>query len=284
MKIMKKLSVFLSTILAIAIAISFTSCEDPAGVYKPEKKIAKVYEQEVGEPEYLSQEWTWDGNKVASISYYYDGEFGGKDEFTYDGDRVEKIRDNYGYYAEYEYNDKQYEKIEYYNPTNELLAEITFQYDGKKISVITLKSYVVDKNVIKMVERGFIGKMLPKEGMKVVAEKMADQSKETTVMSLSYDGDNISSLTTGSNVFSYSDYDTYSNIWFNFFPFSAYEADANSQIFSKNNPGKVVSQMGSINIPTTFIYTYDGNVPATIQANTTFMGTSSAKTTRFVYN
>jgi hypothetical protein len=275
---------FLSTILAIAIAISFTSCEDPAGVYKPEKKIAKVYEQEVGEPEYLSQEWTWDGNKVASISYYYDGEFGGKDEFTYDGDRVEKIRDNYGYYAEYEYNDKQYEKIEYYNPTNELLAEITFQYDGKKISVITLKSYVVDKNVIKMVERGFIGKMLPKEGMKVVAEKMADQSKETTVMSLSYDGDNISSLTTGSNVFSYSDYDTYSNIWFNFFPFSAYEADANSQIFSKNNPGKVVSQMGSINIPTTFIYTYDGNVPATIQANTTFMGTSSAKTTRFVYN
>ncbi|MDD3644854.1 MAG: hypothetical protein PHR19_04945 [Bacteroidales bacterium] len=281
---MKKLSVFLSTILAIAIAISFTSCEDPAGVYKPEKKIAKVYEQEVGEPEYLSQEWTWDGNKVASISYYYDGEFGGKDEFTYDGDRVEKIRDNYGYYAEYEYNDKQYEKIEYYNPTNELLAEITFQYDGKKISVITLKSYVVDKNVIKMVERGFIGKMLPKEGMKVVAEKMADQSKETTVMSLSYDGDNISSLTTGSNVFSYSDYDTYSNIWFNFFPFSAYEADANSQIFSKNNPGKVVSQMGSINIPTTFIYTYDGNVPATIQANTTFMGTSSAKTTRFVYN
>ena len=29
--------VFLSTILAIAIAISFTSCEDPAGVYKPEK-------------------------------------------------------------------------------------------------------------------------------------------------------------------------------------------------------------------------------------------------------
>ena len=135
-----------------------------------------------------------------------------------------------------------------------------------------------------MVERGFIGKMLPKEGMKVVAEKMADQSKETTVMSLSYDGDNISSLTTGSNVFSYSDYDTYSNIWFNFFPFSAYEADANSQIFSKNNPGKVVSQMGSINIPTTFIYTYDGNVPATIQANTTFMGTSSAKTTRFVYN
>jgi len=282
---MKKLSVFLSTILTIAIvAISFTSCEDPAGVYKPEKKIAKVYEQEVGEPEYLSQEWTWDGNKVASISYYYDGEFGGKDEFTYDGDRVEKIRDNYGYYAEYEYNDKQYEKIEYYNPTNELLAEITFQYDGKKISVITLKSYVVDKNVIKMVERGFIGKMLPKEGMKVVAEKMADQSKETTVMSLSYDGDNISSLTTGSNVFSYSDYDTYSNIWFNFFPFSAYEADANSQIFSKNNPGKVVSQMGSINIPTTFIYTYDGNVPATIQANTTFMGTSSAKTTRFVYN
>ena len=281
---MKKLSVFLSTILAIAIAISFTSCEDPAGVYKPEKKIAKVYEQEVGEPEYLSQEWTWDGNKVASISYYYDGEFGGKDEFTYDGDRVEKIRDNYGYYAEYEYNDKQYEKIEYYNPTNELLAEITFQYDGKKISVITLKSYVVDKNVIKMVERGFIGKMLPKEGMKVVAEKMADQSKETTVMSLSYDGDNISSLTTGSNVFSYSDYDTYSNIWFNFFRFSAYEADANSQIFSKNNPGKVVSQMGSINIPTTFIYTYDGNVPATIQANTTFMGTSSAKTTRFVYN
>lgn len=295
MKTMKKLSVFLSTILTIAIvAIAFTSCEDPAGVYKPEKKIAKVYEQEVGEPEYLSQEWTWDGNKVASISYYYDGEFGGKDEFTYDGDRVEKIRDNYGYYAEYEYNDKQYEKIEYYNPTNELLAEITFQYDGKKISVITLTTHGVTKNVISMIERGLLSKMLPEDGVKVVAEKLADQSKDVTVLTLSYEGDNISELTSGSYVFNYSEYDTHSNVWFNFFPFCAYEAnffpfcayeaDVNSSIFSKNNPGKSTITFPAGKVTTSFIYTYDGNFPLTVQENTTFMGTSSAKTTRFVYN
>ena len=280
---MKKLSVFLSTILAIAIAISFTSCEDPAGVYKPAKKIAKVYEQELGEPEYLIQEWTWDGNKVATISYYYDGEFGGSDEFTYEGDRVIKIRDNYGYYAEYDYEDKQFEKIEYYTPENKLSAVATFQYDGKKISAVTLNTYIVEKNVISMVERGFLGKILPEEGMKVVAEKMANQSKETVVMTLSYDGDNVSALTTGSNVFNFSGYDTYSNVWYNFFPFSAHEADVNSEIFSKNNPGKSTITLAGNSITTTYIYTYEDNFPSTVQANTTFMETNMTKTMRFVY-
>lgn len=285
MKTMKKLSVFLSTILTIAIvAIAFTSCEDPAGVYKPAKKIAKVYEQEVGEAEYLIQDWTWDGNKVASITYYYEGEFGGKDEFTYDGDRVEKIRDNYGYYAEYDYNDKQFEKIEYYSPTNTLLAEVVFQYDGKKVSVITLTTHGVTKNVISMIERGLLSKMLPEDGVKVVAEKLADQSKDVTVLTLSYEGDNISALTSGSYVFNYSEYDTHSNVWFNFFPFCAYEADVNSSIFSKNNPGKSTITFPAGKVTTSFIYTYDGNFPLTVQENTTFMGTSSSKTTRFVYN
>ncbi|HNY62730.1 MAG TPA: hypothetical protein PLH70_01235 [Bacteroidales bacterium] len=282
---MKKLSVFLSTIFAIAIvAASFTSCEDPAGVYKPGKQISKIYETELGGAEFLTQEWKWDGKKVSSISYFFAGQVYGKDEFVYDGDRIVKIRDDHGYYADYEYNDKQFKTIKYYGPGSVPLAKVEFQYEGNKISVITLTQFEVDKNLTGMIERGFMGKLLPKEGMKVVSEKLDNQSKEVIVTTLSYEGENISALTTAGFLFTYSEYDTYSNVWYNFFPFSSYDAEVNSRVFSKNNPGKITNKFGEITITTSYIYTYDGNYPVTIKEKSTHMGTDIETTTRIVYN
>ena len=283
---MKKLSVLLSTILAVAIvAISFTSCEEPeAGVYKPKKKVAKVYEQEVGEAEYLTQEWKWNGNQLASVSFYDEGEFKGMDEYIYEGDRVVKVRDNYGYYAEYDYNDKQFEKIEYYSPTNTLLAEVVFQYDGKRIFKITLQANDDFKNITDMMNRGYVGQLLSKEGMKMVAEKVDNHSKETVVINLSYDGDNLTSIVVEDESLTFSNYDTHSNILYNFLPFSAYNEEVEYLMLSKNNPGKAVFTVGSFNITTTYIYTYDGDFPATIQSNTVFEDESYASTTRIVYN
>ncbi len=282
---MKKLSVLLSTILAVAIvAISFTSCEEPeAGVYKPKKKVAKVYEQEVGEAEYLTQEWKWNGNQLASVSFYDEGEFKGMDEYIYEGDRVVKVRDNYGYYAEYSYNGKQFDKIKYYTPEKDLMAEFTFQYDGKKIFKITLQANDDFKNITDMMNRGYVGQLLSKEGMKMVAEKVDSHSKETFVINLSYDGDNLTSIVVEDESLTFSNYDTHSNILYNFLPFSAYNEEVECLMLSKNNPGKAVFTVGSFNITTTYIYTYDGDFPATIQSNTVFEDESYASITRIIY-
>ena len=289
---MKKISVFLLAILAITIvSILFISCGEPeAGVYKPKKKISKVYYQ-VGQTEELAEEWEWDGNKVSFITYYHMGSFNAKDEFIYEGNKLIKIRDDQGYYAEYIYNDEQFEMIKCYDPVGVLLIEITFQYNEKKISTFTVLDYGMQpqKNAINMIKRGFMGKLLSEEGMEIVAKKLANHTKVLLEFHLSYEGDNISSIKIGYENITYLDYDTHSNVWYNFFPFF-YEGLFSCQIFSKNNPGKEiiynVNTMGSTLI-TNYHYTYDDDCPITIQTDRLYMDEtdtlSSAYKTRIEY-
>ena len=266
---MKKVTVFLSTIFAIAIvAVSFSSCGEEPGIYEPKKKISKVYEQKEGRDEYLVQDWLWNGNKLASITYYYRGEFDGKDEYTYEGDRIVKIEDNWEYYAEFYYLNKKFDKIKYYKPNNSLSVEITFQYDGKKVSVITFRNYDWDKNVISMISRSMMDYLLPEEGIKMIVEKLTNQAdKFTLVLDLSYRGDNLSLISLDTEpIYTFEDYDNNYNVFYNFFPFSVYYEDININIYSKNNPGKVINEY--YDEITTFTYTYDGKFPITIEADT----------------
>ena len=266
---MKKLSIFLSIVLAIVMAtVLFTSCEEQPGVYKPKKKISKVYQQDVvGQAEYLKEEWIWDGSKVSSIKYYsWDGGVEVEEEFKYDGNRVAKIVDSRGYYVDYVYTDEQFERVKFCHELGILLADITFQYNGKKISTLTLHNYVEDKNVIEMIKRGFVGKMLSKEVIKIVAEKLANQTKGAYLINFSYEGENIASISDGVTAITYSDYDTHSSIVYNFFPVS-YRGWVNFNTFSKNNPGKSVTHLSNSVITYTYTYTYDGDYPVTIQTH-----------------
>lgn len=283
---MNKLSVILSTILVIAIvSISFTSCEESDDTYNPKKKILYIYEKEDGEAEHLKEEWDWgiSENRLHCIYFYNDIELEGKDLFVYEENRIFQIKDFLGYYSEYFYADEKLERIEYYSPIDDLLAKITFQYDKKKISKITVHNYNVDKNVMGMIERGFMGKLLPERGMKIVAEKLVNSTKETIVFNLAYEGDNILSISTDEYVVTYSDYDTHSNPWYKFHPFSTYQVELYLHIFSKNNPGKSIFKEGSNTITTTYAYTYDGDFPVTIQSNIMYQGVTSTSTTRIVY-
>ncbi|HHT51972.1 MAG TPA: hypothetical protein GX007_02160 [Bacteroidales bacterium] len=280
---MKKLSVLLSTILAVAIVvISFTSCEEPeAGVYKPKKKISKIFEVNTvvvtnGDEwweenvERLVEDWEWDGSKVASITYYWsDGEVDGKEEYIYEGDRLVKIQCDSGYYVEYSYLDKKFDKIKFYNPAGILELELVFQYNKEKVSAITFHFYDdMDKSVIRMIERGFVGKLISKEGVKIVSKKIATQSKDSFVMNFSYEGDNISLITDGEYTLTFSNYDARTNIYFNFYPLRVYELTYDTSIFSKNNPGKSILRDGStFERVTTNTYTYDGKFPLTIQSH-----------------
>ena len=272
---MKKLTIILSTILATAlVVISFTSCEEQPGVYKPKKKISKIYRQRPSSSERLSEEWKWDKDKVASITYYWsDGEIDTKEEFIYDGDRLVKIKETSGYYAEYSYLKKKIDRIKFYAPDGDLELEFIFQYDGKKVSTITVQEHDddIDKNIMSMVERGFVGKLISKEGVKIVSKKIATQSKDSFVMNFSYERDNLSSVSLDDESVNFSDYDKHSNIWYNFFPVRVYELNFEIPSFSKNNPGKQFVKDGSrIYYVANYTYTYDGDFPVIIKTDVSY--------------
>lgn len=280
---MKKLILFLLAILSIAVVSTlFSSCEDPAGVYKPKKRISKVYRQSAGQAEYLREEWIWNGNKVTSIIYYNGLEFDAMDVYSYEGDRLFKVRANTGDYFECHYIDKQFDRIKYYTPAGVLEAEIICQYDDEKLSTFTIYPYKANKNLISMIERGFVGKILTEEGMKMVSAKLSNHSKAPLVCNLFYEGENLSSIGYDDDLpilLSFSDYDSHSNVWYNFFPFTNSLWNFNYKVFSKNNPQKI-SVLDHTSI---YTYTYDADYPVTIQEYKASKGDTLIRTTRIEY-
>ena len=300
---MKKLTVYLLAILAVAVvSFSFISCGDPddpdnpnnpdapiipdatAGVYQPTKKMGSMYVQMDEDPEYLVENWEWNGNKVASVTYFEEGEFVARDEYEYNGNRLAKITDNQGFYSEYYYLNTKFEKITYFTPTDVVAAHIQFHYEGNKVTMITMTTFGVEKNVIGMIERGLVGKLLPEEGKKIVAEKLANPEKESIVISLAYSGDNISQVSVGNYIISYSNYDAYFNVQYNFFPFLTHDASFYYNVFSKNNPEKSIIQVGTSIVNITYAYTYADGYPTTINSTMSYGTTSSVAKTRIVYN
>lgn len=301
---MKKLTVLLLTVLAFAVvSTSFVSCngepDDPenpevpvvpvvpeiaAGFYQPGKKVSRMYAQVDEGPEQILQDWVWNGDKLVSISYFDDGEFLASDEFVYENNRLAKIYDDQGYFAKYIYDNTKYDKIEYYSNSDVLVADLQFKYEGKKIIMVTINNYSIEKNVMNLIERGFMGKLLSADEMKVVAEKLANSTKETTTVSFTYEGDNVSEVGIGNYVTTYSNYDTHANMLYTFFPFMPYNGTLYHDRFSKNNPGKTTIQVGTSTVTTVFTYTYTDNFPTTIQATKTYGGYSSVTKTRIVYN
>jgi hypothetical protein len=273
----------------MVIAITFTACDkDEAGVFNPDKQISKVYTQDLGEPKYMTEQWTWDGKTLSLIQYYEENTLAGSEAFTYEDGRLTKVTDNYGYYSVYTYDEKHYAKIEYYSPVNVLLSDITFTYTEEKVTGMTINTYTITKQFVQMLQRGIVGKILPKYAMEEVIKKSVLQegnaSKEATSIVIVYDGDNISSITIGAYAISFAGYDTKINPRFNFAPFSTYYENANSDVFCKNNPGSTSTTIDNNTITTTYIYTYEGDFPTVVEATTTFSGINISETITIEYN
>lgn len=280
---MKKLKFYLVPFLAIVmVAISFTSCDkDEAGVFTPDQKIYKIYVEEMGSPKTLQQEWIWDGKLLDSIIYYEANVRDEFEDFIYEDNRLVKVVDSYDYYSTYTYNDKYYSKIEYFNPAGTLLADLTFTYLDEKVSNMVYTTYVTTKHVYTMLERGILGKMLPKAAMEQFIKKAVSQenvSKAVINTAITYNGDNIASYTMGEYTLNYSGYDTKFNPFYKFFPFETISEDRKPEVFSLNNPGALSTVLGSISVPTTYLYTYEGDYPTEV-VMTTSMGPVNVSTT-----
>ena len=288
---MKKLTGFLLAILAFAVvSISFTSCGEPeepdnpngpnvseetrAGVYNPGRKISKIYVQKEGEQECLLQKWTWDKNRLASITHYSRGVYGDIDElnyeYIYEGNRLLKFKVGDEFYCDFFYNGPHFEKIEYRSSSGKLVYEYhTFQYEGDKISEVTYRhtGYGFDKKQMSTIEGGFMGTLLSQTGVRKISEETADPTKEfTNSRNFFYEGENLVSIKMGGydTYMICSDYDTHFNAYYNFIPIFVLGNGLDYLAMSKNNPGKVTIYPG-IYHPVIYTYTYDHGYPVTIQ-------------------
>ncbi len=287
---MKKLnSYFLTFLAAVVILISFTSCnKDEAGVFNPDKKISKIYFKDDGAQEYLQQSWNWDGNTLKSITYYNEGDSVGADNFEYTDGVLSKIVDNYNYYSIFTITDKKYTKIEYFSNQDVLLSDIVFTYNtDDKVSQLAITTYTITKELLSMMNRTLSGRILPSsvatQMMKNVQNNAVNNSKATINTSFVYDGDNISSMSVGSYLTTYANYDEKLNPYYFFFPFSTYKETTNNLVYQKNNPGSMTTTVASSDVTTNFTYTYDGDYPTSVISNSTLLLINLTTTTRFEY-
>lgn len=127
----------------VALVATFTSCKKD-GVYKPGKKIARIYNEISGNVDNamsktLASSWTWDGNKLARIDHFYtNGNLYYSEVFTYDGRKLVQVDDyTYGEKIIYTYDGSKLVQGEYYDDGN-LETIITIEHDGSKVSAIEM--------------------------------------------------------------------------------------------------------------------------------------------------
>lgn len=290
MKIMKNFKTYLLTaVAALMLVTTFTSCDkDEAGVFNPKKKISQIYYKDYDGQEYLSEQWTWDGDLLSKVDYYVDGVLDGSESYEYIDKKLNKVIDTDLYYSLYTYDENDnYSKIEYYDDNGVLVADVTFQYTEDKVSQMSITTYSVTKHFFTMLKRSFIGKMLKAEEMDLVVKEVKknqiNNSKSTTNVVLVYNGDNISTLTVGEYITTFTNYDQFKSPYYYYFPFNNYTGEANPIVFNVNNPGTMTTAFDEVDIVTTYAYTYDGDYPTYVQTTTETFGQSITTTTRLVY-
>ena len=141
---MKKL-----VLLAVAVMVVFVGCKKD-GIYNPKKKISKItYIRQYNDPTYgqgddtATEVWKWDKNKLKQIVHY-----AWVENFVYDKNgrllRIENI--DYDEYIWFEYEGNKLIKASMYDGGTAETSEFDLEYNGKKLSKITVSypRYVAD--------------------------------------------------------------------------------------------------------------------------------------------
>ena len=136
---MKTIRTLFIAFTACMVAFAFNSCQKD-GVYKPKKKISKIYTSEDGGDRILQETWNWDGKVLTSITYDDDVVV----KFEYEKNQLIGLSSG-GSRIIYTYEGKQIDKITYMDG-NEEIASYTFKHDGKFISGVDV---VLDNNYLK---------------------------------------------------------------------------------------------------------------------------------------
>lgn len=136
---MKNIKTLFIALTACMVAFAFTSCQKD-GMYKPKKKISKIYTSRDGGDRVLQETWNWDGKVLSSITYGDDAVV----KFEYEKNQLIGLSSGDSRII-YTYDGKLIDKITYMDG-NEEIASYTFKHDGKFISGLDA---VVDNGYLK---------------------------------------------------------------------------------------------------------------------------------------
>ena len=273
-------------IVAIALlAVAFVSCQKD-GVYKPKKRIAKVYNEwtrttvstdadgsrteTVTQNPYVAQEWTWGDKTLESImSKDKDGNVVNNVKFAYDDkNRIVSVAETGDDKIEYAYNDdKKLQSIKAYEGTD-LVLSMEYAYEDKLPKTITTTWYFEYKKMsplAKMVIPTFVSEAMQRT-------EIQSKAVVTYVMTstIEWDGKNISQVVTNVENESPStityEYDGKANPYYGMYGMMEYDFDI--ACYSKNNvvkstnsyteEGKTVTEVEE------YVYEYDGKYPTKV--------------------
>jgi len=251
-------------LFTLAFSIFFVGCKKE-GVYNPNKKIKRIYEESLSgsSPKRLSQEWTWEKKQLKKIDYYWDNQISYTENFSYDNkNRLIRIEDySYGERYEIKYDKDGVSKIEYY-ADNVLLGFYEFKYEKSKVVKITITEYD-DEDYYKKTTKpeSFISMILPIKEVKDRIRSKNTKGNYVYYFEFEYDGNNLSKMKEidGSWIdeYTYENYDKKSNPFYSNVYFI-------SEGFSKNNVGKVINRFDSNITTREYEYTYDGKFPTEV--------------------
>lgn len=278
---MKKINFSIVTLLVIALTLVFASCTKD-GVYKPKKKISKIYETVQTDPspaKILKEEWTWDGKLLSKIAYHD----GGVANFTYDKKQLSSItngddRVDLTYDGNFIENIKVYHKGDLemtytFEHAKKLISGYTVEYNGAILHSDAEKCARLVENVFRFILPE-VSTDAATEYMKVATSNLKGGSKYT--VSMVYDGKNVSSKTIkygdGTMEYTYT-YTDYRN------PYYGLLLDMDEST-SKNAVATCVrTAPNSPDYNYTYTYKADGKVPTQVTENVTWTLSLGSTTT-----
>jgi hypothetical protein len=274
----------LLVLLLISFAL-FVSCEKQY-VYHPKQKIKRIYKEVPNYfPKYLSQEWTWEKNKLIKIDYYYYDNFRFSENYYYEGDKLVKVADEEGYF-QIAYNGSKNTNIQYFRDDGKLLAVWDFSYSNNKVSKIIFSGDYMNEICCKNIESGFVSTFIPKEIISVIAERNTNRNsakspaQDIRTLFFTYDGDNIKEIKMELieegepfyMTYTYNSYDKMLNPFYKHIGMNEYESDLVGTSFhlvtSKNNALEMIFSVPNEFIDkTTTTYTYNKKFPVEVEIN-----------------
>jgi hypothetical protein len=283
---MKKVNKVVTMVMMGMVIFSMTTC-NKEGVYKPKKKISKIYKQYGEGEKELSETWSWDKNKLSRIEYDKSGFI----LFEYDKNHISKITSSEGSYEEFVYDGSKLSKIKLYAANKELDGSYSFEHDGKKISKMTVEEYYYDgkSKVAEASKKSFMRAtlrfILPMQLSDAITlsthkNRKADQEVDRYTVTFTWKGDNVEEMTNGYNnsqeteTVSYT-YDKKTNPYCDLFmEMGGVSALSKNNILSERYSNS--SNSNSYTIDNS--YTYEGNFPKEqkgVFSATTIYGTYS---------
>ena len=280
---MKKINLSIITLLVIAMTIVFASCTKD-GIYKPKKKISKIYETVQTDPnptKELKETWTWNG-KLLSMIDYGDGEFA---KFLYTKKQLSSIEGmDSRIEVNYDEKGKYIDNFKVYSD-NELRATYTFEHGDKHLLTgytIEYEGGLFNRNSARLVENvfRFLAPEIASEGADEYVQIATSnlKGKEKYTVTLTYDGKNVIEkvVNNGDEKYTYTyTYTEYLNPFYGLL--YTYELD-NS--LSKNAPATCVRNVAGLpDYNYTYTYQVDGKVPTQATENMTWSFTAGSTTT-----